>query len=79
MLRVEIVLRPLLDEIDSLSIRILKSAIYHYFRCQIASTLTTPKSAASKLKTEFGIGCVEASDLRTLSHLDGAEMLLAIR
>ena len=50
--RVEIVLRPLLDEIDSLSIRILKSAIYHYFRCQIASTLTTPKSAASKLNSK---------------------------
>jgi len=58
-------------EIERCSIRILKSAIYHAFRCQIALTLIVrqppeggDRRAASKQKTELGIGCVEASDLR---------------
>jgi hypothetical protein len=52
----------------SLSTRILKSAIYHYFRCQIAMTLAARESQGVNARNRIReFGCVEASDLRRFS------------
>ena len=69
------------SEIESLSTKIHKSAIYQSFRCQTAATHTTPKSAASWSGTaeQLNLGMdVEACDLRTLSALTAWSGLLEI-
>jgi hypothetical protein len=45
------------DEIESLSIKILKSAIYHNFRCQTAVTLEPFGRRRMQKKLNVGIGC----------------------
>ena len=66
---------------DSLSIRILKSAIYHYFRCQIALTLGQlgcPRARRrSKEENWAWEWMFEASDLRSFQHSPSVELALS--
>jgi len=63
---------------DSLSIRILKSAIYHYFRCQIAMTLGQLGCPRTRRRSKrIGLGKMDVQGERLTELSTGPSVELA--